>query len=112
LAVKAFFLALPYASNNFKVDAERDYIMARIFEALTVENEDIRVIAMQILVEVGRQEYEYVKYYFQKICEVTALAAKSDSEKLGAQGIEFWTSLAEEESHRIKKNAFVNNYIQ
>ncbi|CDW87040.1 importin subunit beta-1-like [Stylonychia lemnae] len=112
LAAKAFFLALPYASNNFKVDGERDYIMARIFELLTLENEEIRVIAMQTLVEVGRQEYEFIKFYFQKICEVTALAAKSDLERLGAQGIEFWTSLAEEEAQRIKKNAFVNNYIQ
>ena len=45
------------------------------------------------------------------ICEATAKAARNDSEKVGALGIEFWTSLAEEEYSRIKKNAFVKNYI-
>ena len=35
----------------------------------------------------------------------------SDDEKLGAQGIEFWTSLAEEEYARMKKNGFCKNYI-
>lgn len=86
--------------------------MARIFEALTVEDEDTRVIAMQTLVEVGRQEYESVQYYFTQICEATAKAAKLDTEKVGAQGIEFWTSLAEEEMSRIKRNAFVKGYIE
>jgi len=57
---------------------------------------------MQILVEIGRQEYESVEFYFTKICEVTANAAKKDEEKVGAQGIEFWTSLAEEEIRRQK----------
>jgi hypothetical protein len=52
---------------------------------------------MQILCEIARQEYESVQYYFSQICEVTAKAARSDSEKIGALGIEFWTSLAEEE---------------
>lgn len=60
MAARAFFQALPYASNNFKVESERDYIMARIFEALTIPEEEIRVIAMQTLVEIGRQEYEYI----------------------------------------------------
>lgn len=39
---------------------------------------------MQTLVELGRQEYDSVEFYFQKICEVTANAAKNDEEKVGA----------------------------
>lgn len=61
--------------------------------------------------EIGREEYESIQYYFNHICEATAKAARSDEEKVGALGIEFWTSLAEEEHSRIKKNAFVKNYI-
>lgn len=67
---------------------------------------------MQTLVEIGRQEYESIEFYFQKICVVTANAAKSASDKLGAQGIEFWTSLAEEELRRKKINGFVKGYIK
>lgn len=66
---------------------------------------------MQTLVEVGRQEYEYVENYFTQISTATAKAARSDSEKVGAQGIEFWTSLAEEEYERKRKNGFVKDYI-
>lgn len=67
---------------------------------------------MQTLVEIGRQEYDCVEFYFQKIAEVTAITAKSDSEKVGAQGIEFWTSLAEEEMRRKKIGGNVKNYIE
>jgi importin subunit beta-1 len=36
LAVRATFLALPYATQNFKVAVERDYIMTKLFSALTI----------------------------------------------------------------------------
>ena len=52
-----------------------------------------------------------MQYYFQKICEVTSNAAKHDDEKVGAQGIEFWTSLAEEELRRRKIGGYVVGYI-
>jgi len=39
---------------------------------------------MQTLVEIGRQEYEVIEYNFHKICEVTALAARSDVERVAA----------------------------
>jgi hypothetical protein len=84
LAVKAFFNALPYASQNFIVQFQRDYIMDRLFDAFKCSNEDIRVVAMQTLVEIGRQEYESVQYFFEKVCEVTAYCAKNDDENVGA----------------------------
>jgi hypothetical protein len=58
---------------------------------------------MQTLVEIARQEYDSVEFFFDQVCSVTANAARGDDEKLGAQGIEFWTSLAEEELSRRKK---------
>ena len=115
LSVKAFFLALPYASRNFQVPAERDYIMQHLFEAFKVapssDSEEVKVVAMQTLVEVARLEYEAVDYYFPQIAQITSDGAKGEDEKLGAQGIEFWTSLAEEEQARIRKNGHVKGYI-
>ena len=46
--------------------------MGKIFEAISSPDEDIRTTAMQTLVELGRQEYDYIEFYFVKICEVTA----------------------------------------
>jgi importin subunit beta-1 len=111
LAIKALYLALPFASPNFEVAHERDYIMARIFEAFQCQDEDTRVVAMQILVDVGRQEYDSVEFYFSKICEVTSTLARNDDEKVGAQAIEFWTSLAEEEQSRNLKRMSHKGYI-
>ena len=54
LAVKGLFAALPFASQNFKVSGERDYIMKKVFEALKVKDEESRTVAMQTLVEIGR----------------------------------------------------------
>jgi importin subunit beta-1 len=110
-AIKGLFNALPFATQNFQVVHERDYIMQKVFDALQNPNEDIRTTAMQTLVEIGRQEYESIEFYFPKICTVTALAAKSDEQTVGAQGIEFWTSLAEEELSRTKKNGHLKGYI-
>jgi hypothetical protein len=77
-AVKALQYALPYAAQNFKVSSERDFIMAKLFDALTIPVEDIRVVAMQTLVDISKQEYESIEFYFPKICEVTAVAARTD----------------------------------
>lgn len=43
---------------------------------------------------------------------MTANAAKHDDEKVGAQGIEFWTSLAEEEQRRKKIGGYVVGYVE
>jgi hypothetical protein len=85
--------------------------MGKLFEACKASDEDVRVTAMQVLVETARQEYESIEYYFTKICEVTANAAKNDDEKVGAQALEFWTSLAEEEIRRRTVNGLMKGYI-
>ena len=49
--------------------------------------------------------------FLQKISEVTERAATQDDQKVGCQGIEFWTTLAEVEISRIEKGANTMNYI-
>jgi importin subunit beta-1 len=112
LAVKAFFQALPFAHQNFQKQAERDYIMKQLFEAFLVQDEDTKFIAMQTLVEIARQEYESVQFYFDQLLHITSSAALGQDEKLGSQGIEFWTSLAEEEASRRKRQLPVQDYIR
>jgi len=64
LAIKALLYSVPYATQNFQVAQERDFIMNKVFEALTAKNETIRENAMQCLVEFGKQEYESIEFYF------------------------------------------------
>lgn len=54
LAVQALLHSLPYAAQNFKVENERAFIMAKIFSAMEVSDVDIRENALQVLVELAR----------------------------------------------------------
>ena len=65
VATKALLNAISFASQNFEKDNERDFIMGKIFEACTIDDEETRQYAMQTLVEVGRIYYDYVEHYFQ-----------------------------------------------
>ena len=58
--------------------------MQKLFEASTIDDEDVKTTAMQIFVEIGKQEYESIEYYFSSLCAVTAKAAREDDEKVGA----------------------------
>lgn len=37
--------------------------------------------------------------------------AQTDDMRVGAQAVEFWTSLADEEIRRMERNGHLNNYI-
>jgi hypothetical protein len=63
------------------------------------------------LVEIARQEYDSVEFFYPQVCSITSEAARGEDEKVGAQGIEFWTSIAEEEHSRKKKGGLVKGYI-
>ena len=86
--------------------------MNKIFEALEVPQTVVRENAMQILVELSRLQYESMEFYLQKIAIATSQAANNDEQTVGAQGIEFWTTLTEEEIHREKKGLICKNYIR
>ena len=49
--------------------------------------------------------------FLQQISEVTERAATQDEQKVGCQGIEFWTTLADVELNRIEKGGTSLNYI-
>lgn len=103
LAVKGMNFAIYYAAKNFGVAQERDFIMTKLFEGCKAPNADVREAAMQCLVIVAKEQYQHVQHYFQQLQQVTANAAEKDQEKVGAQGIEFWTGLAEEEQFKKER---------
>ena len=59
--------------------------MAKIFdEALASSNVTIRETAMQCLVEIGRQEYNNMGFYIEKIIQVTSYVVKNDQSQVGS----------------------------
>ena len=87
--------------------------MNKIFASLdnSQNDEEVIVSCLDLLREISTQEYEYVQYYFKKICEVTYICSKNDSPKVGAQSFEFWTTLIEDETERIEKNVACQHYV-
>jgi len=112
IAIKALLYSIPYASQNFTNQGERDFIMEKVFVGCQAADEEVREYALHCLREIGSNEYDSLQYYFQMICEVTALSAKSDCGKVGAQAFEFWTTLAEEETERKTNGKVCHNYIE
>ena len=93
------------------MQAERDFVMQKLFEAAEIPDADIRESAMQCLVELARLQYEEIQFHFDKIAIITSKAATGDEQKVGAQGIEFWTSLCAEEIDRKKRGIYCKDYI-
>jgi len=58
--------------------------MEKIFLACESSDEEIRESALNTLQEVGTLQYDSVEVYFKQICQVTAAAANSESDKVGA----------------------------
>ena len=53
-----------------------------------------------------------MEFYFTKIAQATYQAANNDEAQVGLQGIEFWTTLTEEEISREKKSQATKSYIR
>lgn len=112
IASRALLSAIALASQNFEVQAERDFIMSKIFEALQIPVVEVRESAMQTLVELVQLQYEHLGLYFTQIALATYQAANNDEASVGLQGIEFWTGLTEEEISREKKSLPTKSYIR
>lgn len=52
LAIKAMVFSIPYSSQNFKVEGERNFIMEKLFGACQHQNEEIVENALTCLREI------------------------------------------------------------
>jgi hypothetical protein len=68
---------------------------------------------MEVLVEIARHQYDYIGDYIETVKMYTHQAATlEDKPRVNAQGIEFWTTLAEVEKMRLKQGQSIGGYIQ
>lgn len=61
--------------------------------------------------EIAKYYYDYIEFYFSELAQITANLARTNKEKVGAQGIEVWTTIAEEELEKMQGNKPIKNYI-
>ena len=78
---------------------ERNNIMQIICEATQSNKDQIKVSALQNLVKIMNLYYEFMEAYMsQALFAITLAALKSPNHDVSLQGIEFWSSVCEEES--------------
>jgi importin subunit beta-1 len=70
-AINALLNFIMYARKNMTVDKERDYILVSIFQACSHVDVEIRVFAMQCLVEISRIYYDYLQSHIDRFIQVT-----------------------------------------
>ncbi|KAK3754622.1 hypothetical protein QZH41_020544 [Actinostola sp. cb2023] len=97
-ATRALLNSLEFSKKNFDTTTERNYIMEAICEATQSTETTIKVSALQCLVKVMSLYYQYMEEYMRvALFAITVEAIKCDVDEVSLQGIEFWSSVCDEE---------------
>lgn len=104
-ALNALVLSLDFASENFKNQAERNYIMTVICDATRSTEVKVQLHAYAALNRVMAMFYEYMNEYMAPaLFPITAEGMRSSEESVIMMALEFWSTVCEEETER-KYNA-------
>lgn len=97
-ATQALLNSLEFTRQNFDNENERNYIMQVVCEGTQCPDTAISVVALQCLVKIMSHYYMYMELYMQRaLFAITVEAMKSTVDSVVLQGIEFWSSVCEEE---------------
>lgn len=101
---------MEFVKKNMANEVERHYIMQTLCETTQVKDIATQTAAYEAIVRVAELYYEHLPPYMQALFGLTTeLIRKSTAEHanddeidaLGQQGIEFWTTICEEEAEII-----------
>ncbi|KAL4217331.1 Importin subunit beta-1 [Mactra antiquata] len=97
-ATNALLNSLEFTKANFDKETERHFIMQVVCEATQSEDTRVRVAALQCLVKIMSLYYIYMEHYMgPALFAITVEAMKSDVDEIALQGIEFWSTVCDEE---------------
>ncbi|CAL8086959.1 unnamed protein product [Orchesella dallaii] len=97
-ATNALLNSLEFTRSNFDTEAERHFIMQVVCEATQVPDTQVQVAALQCLVKIMSLYYQHMEFYMnQALFAITMEAMKSEVDEVSLQGIEFWSTVCDEE---------------
>ncbi|KAF6778103.1 hypothetical protein AHF37_01837 [Paragonimus kellicotti] len=97
-ATNALLNSLEFTKHNFDAVNERNYIMQVVCESTQSTQAQIRVAALQCLVKIMSLYYGYMETYMkQALFAITLDAMKDSIPEVALQGIEFWSTVCDEE---------------
>lgn len=97
-ATNALLNSLEFTKANFDKDTERHFIMQVVCEATQSLDTRVRVAALQCLVKIMSLYYVHMEHYMgPALFAITLEAMKSETDEIALQGIEFWSTVCDEE---------------
>lgn len=101
-ATEALQNAMEFATENFKRENERNYIMQVVCEGTLSPDPRVRHASYECLVTIATHYYEHLQVYMKDIFDLTCRTVRYDEESVALQAIEFWSTVAEEEAERLE----------
>ncbi|CAB3408559.1 unnamed protein product [Caenorhabditis bovis] len=97
-ATNALLNSLEFTHQNFANEPERNIIMQVICESTTCADQRVRVASLQCLVRIMQLYYDFMGTYMgSALFQISLSAMKSEEADVAMQGMEFWSTIAEEE---------------
>ncbi|XP_022788287.1 importin subunit beta-1-like [Stylophora pistillata] len=97
-ATNALLNSLEFTKQNFERVSERNYIMQVVCEATQTGEIQLKVAALQNIVKIVSLYYQHMEEYMgTALFPISLDAIKSDCDEIALQGIEFWSSICDEE---------------
>jgi len=98
-ATTAFLNSLEFIRGNFEKTDDRNYIMTIVCQATTqCTDSRVKVVGLQCLVKIVSLYYEFMEPYMgPALFAITIDAMKSEEDEIVLQGVEFWSSVCDEE---------------
>lgn len=98
-ATKALYNSLEFTKANFEKESERHFIMQVVCEATQCPSTQVQVSALQCLVKIMSLYYQYMESYMgPALFAITLEGMKSNHDEIALQGIEFWSTVCDEEA--------------
>ena len=97
VATKALTNALEFSAENFRREAERDYIMQMVCHGTEAGDARVREASWECLVRVAEHFYDKLPKYIAAIFSLTEKAMQDEVEGVMMQALEFWSTVADEE---------------
>ncbi|KAF8069441.1 KPNB1 [Scenedesmus sp. PABB004] len=94
-ATTALQNAIEFAEHNFENEQERTYIMQMVCQGTSARDERIRIASFTCLHEIATNYYATLPPYMTEIFNISVKAVQEDSEDVGLQAVEFWSTLCD-----------------
>ncbi|XP_062518433.1 importin subunit beta-1-like [Corticium candelabrum] len=99
---RALLASLDLTKANFEKESERHFIMQVVCEATQSTHTEVKVCALQNLVKIMSLYYQHMETYMgPALFAITLDAMKSDIDEVALQGIEFWSTVCDEETDLV-----------